>query len=440
MILKKRGNAAVVKKKQWYKLDNAGVLYSAIQREEYSAVYRFSAVMAKPVIPAALQNAVDAVMPRFPGFAMRIRRGLFWYYFEPNTAPGPFLKPDVADPCQPIRFHEDAGWLVRFYYYQNRISFEAFHALADGVGALTFFRTLLAEYLRQTGVSVPAGEGVLDLNESPRQEEMEDAYARYVGPVARRLPLVKHAYSNRGQSEPFYTFHVTMGFLPVDQLREKARSYQVSVTEYLAAALLWVLAEKQRGENYHRMRPVTLAVPVNLRSYFPSDTLRNFLVTVQPGFDPALGKYSFGEVATQVHHYMRLHTTPQEMRSQITLNVRYQSNPALQLIPRVLKNPLVAHNYRTRGVRPFSATFTNPGAFTVPEAMRPHIGHMEVVLGQATVPRPHVASISHGNIMEITVAGTQKDADLEREFFRFLVREGLPVRVESNRTDTGRRV
>lgn len=430
----------MAKKKQWYKLDNAGVLYSALQREEYSAVYRFSAMMTEIVAPAALQNAVDAVMPRFPGFAMRIRRGLFWYYFEPNTAPGPFLKPDVADPCQPVRFHENGGWLVRFYYYQNRISFEAFHALADGVGALTFFRTLLAEYLRQTGVAVPTGEGVMDLSEPPRREELEDAYVRYAGPAARRLPLVKRAYSNRGQAEPFYTFHVTMGFVPVDKLREKAHSYQVSVTEYLAAALLWVLAEKQRRENYHRMRPVMLAVPVNLRPWFPSETLRNFLVTVQPGFDPALGKYSFGEVAAQVRHYMKLHTAPQEMQAQITRNVRYQSNPVLQLIPQVLKNPIVAHNYRTRGVRPFSATFTNPGAFTVPEAMRPHIRHMEVVLGQATVPRPHVASISYGNIMEITVAGTQVDADTERELFRFLVQEGLPVRVESNRTGTKRRV
>jgi hypothetical protein len=430
----------VVKKKKWYKLDNAGVLYSALQREEYSAVYRFSAVMTETVAPAALQNAVDAVLPRFPGFSVRIRQGLFWYYFEPNTAPGPFLKPDVADPCQPIRFHEDAGWLIRFYYYQNRISFEAFHALADGVGALTFFRTLLAEYLRQTGVAVPAGEGVLGLNEPPRREELEDAYARYVGPAARRLPLVKHAYSNRGQAEPFYTFHVTMGFVPVDKLREKAHGYRVSVTEYLAAALLWVLAEKQRRENYHQMRPVTLAVPVNLRPYFPSETLRNFLVTVQPGFDPALGKYSFSEVAAQVHNYMKLHTAPQEMQAQITRNVRYQSNPVLQLIPQVLKSPIVARNYRTRGVRPFSATFTNPGAFTVPEAMRPHIRHMEVVLGQATVPRPHVASISYGNIMEITMAGTQADADTERALFRFLVREGLPVHVESNRTGAERRM
>ena len=28
---------------QWYRLDNAGILYSALQREEYSAIYRFSA-------------------------------------------------------------------------------------------------------------------------------------------------------------------------------------------------------------------------------------------------------------------------------------------------------------------------------------------------------------------------------------------------------------
>ena len=49
----------------WYKLDNAGILYSALQREEYSATYRFSALMASPVDPAFLQRAISAVMPRF---------------------------------------------------------------------------------------------------------------------------------------------------------------------------------------------------------------------------------------------------------------------------------------------------------------------------------------------------------------------------------------
>ena len=37
------------KVKQWYTLDNAGVLYAALQRREYSAIYRFSAVMTEKV-------------------------------------------------------------------------------------------------------------------------------------------------------------------------------------------------------------------------------------------------------------------------------------------------------------------------------------------------------------------------------------------------------
>ena len=148
---------------KWYRLDNAGILYSALQKEEYSAIYRFSALMERDVDPAALQHAIDRCMPRFPSFAVRIRKGAFWYYLEPNTAPGPFLKEDVSDPCQPVRFKEDNGWLVRFYYYRSRISIEVFHALSDGGGAIVFFRTLLAEYLRQTGVDVPPGNGVLTI-------------------------------------------------------------------------------------------------------------------------------------------------------------------------------------------------------------------------------------------------------------------------------------
>ena len=39
---------------KWYKLDSAGILYSALQKEEYSAIYRFSARMEREVDPAAL--------------------------------------------------------------------------------------------------------------------------------------------------------------------------------------------------------------------------------------------------------------------------------------------------------------------------------------------------------------------------------------------------
>ena len=396
----------------WYRMDNASFMYSSIQRDQFSAIYRFSAVMTERVDPVCLQAAVDKALPRFPGFAVKICRGFFWYYFEPNTAPGPYVREDVADPCRPVRFNEDSGWLIRFYYYMNRISIEVFHALADGAGTMTFFKAVLAEYLRLRGADIPSGEGIIDLDEPPR--------------VAR-------AYQNRGTPEPFYTFHVTMGFLSVSELRDKARSYGASVTEYLAAVLMKLLIEKQRRERPLRERPVTLAVPVNLRSFFPSETLRNFILTVQPSVDPTLGDYDFPQLVALMRHYIRLTAEPVKLRAAMTRGVRLLMNPFLILIPRVLKNPIMLLSYHLTGVLPYSAVFTNPGAFTLPECMRPYIDHMEVILGQATVARPHVSSISYGDVFEITFSGVQKETDLEREFFRFLVREGLHVRVESNR-------
>ena len=419
--------------KPWYRMDNASFMYSSIQREEFSAIYRFSAVMTERADPVALQAAVDRVLPRFPGFAMKICKGFFWYYFEPNTAPGPYVREDVADPCRPVRFNEDSGWLIRFYYYRNRISLEVFHALADGAGALCFFKALLAEYLRQRGVSIPSGDGVIDLDEAPKPEEREDAYLRYAGKTSRAIPRVARAYQNLGTPEPFYTFHVTMGFLSVKELRDKARSYGASVTEYLAAVLMKQLIEKQKRERPIRERPVTLAVPVNLRAFFPTETLRNFIMTVQPSVDPTLGDYSFEQLVSLMHHYMRLTAEPVKLQAALTRGVRLLLNPFLVLIPRVLKNPIMLLSYHLTGVKPYTAVMTNPGKFTVPECMEPYIDHMEVIQGQATVARPHVSAISYGETFEITFSGVQKETELEREFFRFLVRDGLHVRIESNR-------
>ena len=419
---------------EWYRLDNAGVLYSALQKETYSAIYRFSAVMDQPVNRQALQRAVDKTMPRFPTFRVRIKKGAFWYYFEPNDAPGPFVKEDISNPCQPVRFREDNGWLVRFYCYEHRISLEVFHAVSDGGGALVFFKTLLAVYLRELGHNIGNTHGILDIEAKPRKEELEDAYTKYAQGKGRRNKNRGKAYQNTGTPEPFYTLNVTMGFCSVLQLKQKAKEYGVSITEYLTAVLMKVILDKQHREAPRRERPVALAIPINLRAWFPSETLRNFILTVRPMIDPALGEYTFEEVLSQVHHLLRLNINRQRMRAELTGNVRFTTNRLLQVVPIVLKNPVMALGYRIAGVRPYSGTYTNPGAFVVPPEMAPHIQRMEVILGQATNPRVHCASISYGDLMEITFAGTQAESDTERDFFRFLVREGIHVKVESNRT------
>lgn len=72
----------------WYKMDNASVMYSSLQKEEYSAIYRFSAYMDEEVDPEALQRALEPVLRRFPGFAM----GPFLVLLRAEHRPGAFCE------------------------------------------------------------------------------------------------------------------------------------------------------------------------------------------------------------------------------------------------------------------------------------------------------------------------------------------------------------
>ena len=68
---------------------------------------------------------------------------------------------------------------------------------------------------------------------SPFAPSGEDVYKRQL-----RDRWQETAFSNTSQAEPFYTLNVTMGFLPVDRLKEIAARYGASITEYLSAVLL----------------------------------------------------------------------------------------------------------------------------------------------------------------------------------------------------------
>ena len=168
-----------IQQKIWYKLDLSANVYPTLQRRNFSNVFRLSVVLKENVDAGLLQKAVDMTLPRFPAFKVALRKGVFWRYLEPNNRPGPFVMPDIVNPCMPLLFKSNNRYLIRIYYYQNKISLEMFHSLSDGNGALFLLKTITAVYLRLQGHDIPDGSGVLNIKEKPDPEELEDAYLRY---------------------------------------------------------------------------------------------------------------------------------------------------------------------------------------------------------------------------------------------------------------------
>lgn len=432
--MEKKNLSDKFKRKDWYQLDLSAIVYPTLQRRDFSSVYRLSVVLKEEIQPEVLQKALDRTLPRFPTYKVAMRKGLFWRYLEPNNRPGPFVQRDVKNPCQPMYFKANNRYLIRVYYFRNRIALEAHHSLGDGTGGMYLLLTMTAVYLRLLGHTEIENSGfVMDIEEEPAEGELEDAYKRYANAKVRPPRLQEKAYRVRGTAEPFYTLNIIDGIMSVKEVMQVAKGYGATVTEYLNAVLLYALLEKQKDERERKLRPVKIAMPVNLRRFFPSITLRNFITMIYPGVDPRLGEYTFGEIVTQVHNYMRYYINEKQLRGDITTNAATQSNPVIRVVPLFIKDFVVKTFYSRVQDRNSSAGLTNMGALQVPESMKKYIDRADIYMGQPFSRRTNCAIISFEDTMTVNFDSSIVEADVERYFFRKLVRDGIHVKIESNR-------
>ena len=417
----------------WYKLDLSAIVYPTLQRRDFSSVYRLSVLLKEPVKPDILQTAVDKTLPRFPTYKSAIRKGLFWRYLEPNNRPGPFVQRDINNPCMPMPFKANNRYLLRIYYYDCRISLEAHHSLGDGTGGMYLLQTITAQYLRELGASIKCGGFVLDIHEEPDPGELEDAYMRYSNADVRPPRPSEKTYRVRGTKEPFYTLNIINGILSSTEVKNVAKQYHVTITEYLNAVLLYALLEKQESEKPLKRLPVRIAMPVNLRRFFPSKTLRNFITMIYPSVDPRLGEYSFEEIVLHVHNYMQYYINEKFLRGDITTNAATQRHPLIRIVPLFLKDFVVRLFYTRVQDKNSSAGLTNMGALKVQEDMVPYLERFDICMGQPFSRRTNCAIISFQDTLTIGFASSIKEADVERYFFRRLIRDGIHVTIESNR-------
>lgn len=419
--------------KNWYRLDLSAIVFPTLQRQDFSSVYRLSALLKEDVVPDKLQLALDRVLPRFPSYKVAIRTGVFWRYLETNKRPGPFVQEDIKNPCMPMPFRANNRYLVRLYYYGKRVSLEVHHSLGDGTGGMYLLHTLLAEYLRLQGHPITVGQMVKDINEKPDPEETEDAYIRYANAEVRPDRPKEKAYLIRGTAEPFYTLNMIIGILSAREVYQVAKHYNASVTEYLNSVMLYALLQKQEQEKPKKKRPIAIAMPVNLRRFFPTKSLRNFISMVYPGIDPRLGTYTFEEIVTQVHHYMRYYINNKFLRGDITTNAATQQNPLIRIIPLFIKDRVVRQFYKMVQDKSSTVGLTNMGVLQVPENMIPWIERFDICMGQPFSRRTNCSIVTCQDQMTITFASSIYESDVERLFFTKLVKDGIHVKLESNR-------
>ena len=421
------------RKLRWMHLDNAAKIYPAARSASWTNVFRVSVSLKENINREMLQSALDVTVRRFPSIAVRLRRGVFWYYLEEITR-APRVMDEKSYPLARMPFDDIRSCAFRVIVYKNRMAVEFFHALTDGNGALVFLKTLAAEYISERhGVKISVADGVLDRLEMPHEDELRDLFPSHAGkiPATRRESDSYRIFGER-EEDSFTT--VTTFIMKSEELHTKARELGVSVTAFLTAAFIKAGIELQNADvkRVKRQKPVKVLVPCDLRRIYGKNTLRNFVLYSTPGIDPRLGEYSFSEICDIVSKIMALEITPKNMAARIKTNVKDEENMLLKLTPLFLKNVVMKLVFLMFGEKKSMLSLSNLGVVKLPGEMADYVERFDFVLSVQSKAPYNAGVLSYCGNTYLNIIRNIKEARLEYALYRVLREVGVSVKAESN--------
>ncbi|MGC1391948.1 MAG: hypothetical protein WA816_13005 [Bacteroidales bacterium] len=421
----------------WLKLDNAAKLFPAIMSGELTSVFRITVSLKKPVKFSAIKEAVAISSRRFPYFSVSLGSGLFWYYLEYNHLL-PRIQTEEKIPCTAFAANRKNEPLYRILIKGNRISVEFIHILTDGGGAFEYLKSLLYTYFKLNGNNINSTEGII-LPESPiTKDEMEDGYKRF---FRRRIPppgKLTKAWHLPFRLDEKPRLKVIRSEIALDKLQEVARSYNVSVTEYMVSVYLLslqkiYLEEKEIVKKQSR-GVLRIEVPVNLRKKFPSKTMRNFSLFVLPEIDLRLGVYSFDEILKIVQYQLQTGADVKQITRFLSQNVGHEKSPFVRLLPLFIKSMAISAVYRRLGSNQCSGILTNLGKVNLPEEMEDLIDSFELI---PTPPNTHVkiscAMVAFRHHLKLNFGNISRSTSFEMHFLKHLTESGIHVKVLNNK-------
>lgn len=420
---------------EWLKLDNAGKIYPATRSFGWMAIYRLSLTLDEPVDEGLLNQALKNTTKRLPYFTYRLRRGMFWFYLE-QQAGIPRVQPDATNPCLPFSSGRDGHFMFRVRVHDRRVAIEIFHVLADGTGTMTLLLTLMAEYLRMKYAKrIPAfAPYILDCRDKPKPGEWEDSFPIHARDAARPRGE-EAAYPLRGTPAERDYLQVTTGIMDSDRLSAAAKRRGATVNTYLAALILQSLVDIAKEDKNKRLskRPVKLSMPVNLRKYYKSNTLRNFSSYINVPVYPGYGDYTLDDLIGIVKHVMGFEMTEQMINARFSSNVHAEQSKAIRPVPLIIKSWILRLMYALTGERYFTSVLSNMGRIDLPEGMREHVKRLDFIIGAGRSNPLSIGCVSVNGKTFLNFSRTIREPKVERRVLTALIREGVPVMVESNR-------
>lgn len=407
----------------WFALDDAAKIYPITMEHGRQQVFRIAVYLKENVSPELLQIALVFTLKRFPNFATTLKKGFFWHYLD-STKSHFSVEKETGTPCQPIKVSLSGSKSFRLTYYNNRISAEFFHVLTDGTGAMVFLKSLISEYLRLLGIEAEGGD-IRNVNDTPSNDEFENAFTKVEKAKNASGFADKPAVQMNGKltrRRPCQILHFKMD---AHKLHEVAKAHGATITAYLLMHMFLACSastDELTGD-------LNIQVPVNMRKYYPSRTVRNF--SMYCGIRIPIEKIgSKEELLSEISTQLAQKSAKEKMQEMVTATVKLVSS--IRIIPLFIKQPIAKIVSGFVGEKVYTTTFSNLGLVKLPDGLAEHIESMDCCLGAQSINRLACAAVTVNNVTTLSISKMTADPTFEEKMYRLLEDDGISVEVEGS--------
>ncbi len=409
----------------WYKVDNVAKVFLAGHTDRDPKTMRVCCTLKEDIDPALLQAALDETIEEIPRFQVRVRRGFFWNYIE-ETDFKPVVVEESGRPCPRLYGDGYLGVLhYRVSYFGRRINIDLFHAISDGTGLFLFLRMLVTNYLKLAHpeeLNDVSLLGTVSADETSRNGYDQFFTNSNTATPTNILTKKSKAYHIQSRKLPYNQLQFFEVHFEADKLLKAAKSMGVSLTSYLGSQLMLSIYAEMPFIQRHR--PITISLPVNLRNYYPSETMGNFFnnVEVSHTFD---GSETLETLAKEFDATFKSHLTKEYIDLQMN---RYQSIEKLffiRMVPLFIKQPVV-RAFARKESKMVTAVLSNLGPIKVPDELKPYIDYFT---DYCSTDRLFITITSYGNDLVLGIASAYSGTGIPRRLIKALQETGTEVTV-----------
>lgn len=415
------------KKNYWHKLDNAAKIFPAVSTDKRSNVFRLSVYIDHDVDINILKTAVMETLERFQIFATRLKNGFFWHYFAENNREIKIEK-ESSIVCKYFNGNESQGYLFKIYTLNNKISLETHHSLTDGYGGLEFLKSILYKYFKSLDDNINH-EGLI-LSEIPlSNKENEDVFNKRYNAKKRTKLTEEKAYHVTGEKFRDNWNLVIKYQFQKDQLIKMIKDkYQITVTQYFNACLAYAIYLEGVDVDQSK-KPIKIFIPVNLRPYFNTQTLRNFSLYVKTSFHTLNKTWTFKEMIDQIKSEYQEQLNADDLLSRLSSNVALEKNIFIRILPLFLKLIAFKIGYHIIGSSTHTSSLSNLGIINLPTSMQVRILDFEFITAGSGITG---SAITYRNNINLVYTSVFKDTSILQKMAQIFKEDGLNVIIDTN--------